>query len=54
MTTPLNYPYSDVYLREHMSRISRGVVLLVLFIISSIIAVAGAYGLATAVAKLFN
>lgn len=26
MTTPLHYEYSDVYLAEHMSRISRGLV----------------------------
>jgi hypothetical protein len=53
MTTPLHYQHSYVYLRDRMSRISRGLVVTGLAVISAALVVAGVYGLATFIINLF-
>lgn len=45
------YPYSTIYLRQHMARLSRGIVVLGLVAISAILVVAGVVGLVNFIAN---
>lgn len=50
MTTPLHYEYSTTYLATHMSRLSRGFVILGLAAIAWVVAI----GLISLVINAFN